>query len=134
MDARLLRDASWIRCPDCQEFVETPGEDQIRTPFFVATCSHCGLEFDWRLSWGKDFIRDAVFRWEEYLAPSEAWDHDHCVFCTQRFMEVDCPGIERFGYVTDTEVEEWWVCRRCFDDLREEFGWHVEPPVQEEIA
>jgi hypothetical protein len=49
-------------------------------------------------------------------------------------METDCPGIERFGYVTNTAVEEWWVCRDCFDDFHEEFGWTVEPPEQTENA
>jgi hypothetical protein len=123
-----MRDISWVSCPDCQESVQTPSEEQIRTPLFVATCPHCGLVFDWRLSWGQDFLRGAVFRWEEYLAPSEVWDHDHCAFCWQKFMEVDHPSIQRFGFVTATDVQEWWVCRDCFEDFREQFGWQVEPP------
>jgi hypothetical protein len=45
-----MRDDTWVRCPNCQEFVKTPGEDQISTPLFVATCPHCALEFDWRLA------------------------------------------------------------------------------------
>jgi hypothetical protein len=77
--------------------VKTPGEDDIGTPVFVATCPHCGLEFDWRASWGKDYFRGAVLNWDEYVAPSVAWDHDHCVLCFQKFMELDHPEIERFG-------------------------------------
>jgi hypothetical protein len=117
-----MRDDSWVRCPECQEFVQTPGEDRIRNPLFAAICPGCGLEFDWRVS-GNDFLRGALFRWEEYVAPSEEWDHDHCAFCLQKFMQIDRPGIERFAYVTYTDVEEWWVCRACFEDFREEFGW-----------
>src|SRR5262245_40021772 len=96
-----MRDSGWVRCPDCEEFVPTPGESDGGAPLFAATCPHCGLEFDWRLSWGKEGrLRGAVFAWEEYSAPSEAWDHDHCAFCWQKFMEEDHPGVERFGYVT----------------------------------
>src|SRR4051812_31183444 len=76
MDADLMCDNVWIRCPDCREFVKTPGEDQISTLLFAATCSHCGLEFDWRSTHCENFLRGAVFRWEEYLAPSQVWDHD----------------------------------------------------------
>jgi hypothetical protein len=43
-------------------------------------------------------------------------------------MEVDHPSIQRFGFVTATDVQEWWVCRDCFEDFREQFGWQVEPP------
>ncbi|MCI0376788.1 MAG: hypothetical protein L0215_04210 [Gemmataceae bacterium] len=121
-----MRNLGWVCCPVCNEVVQKPGEDQIRTPFFVATCTHCGLVFDWRLSGGMDFLRGAVFRWEEYVAPSEVWDHDHCAFCGQKFMEVDDPGIHRFGYVCYSQVQEWWVCRDCFEDFREELDLRVE--------
>lgn len=123
-----MRDGGWVRCPDCKEFVEIPGEDQISTPLFVATCPHCGLEFDWRLSDGKDFLRGATLAWQEYIAPSEVWDHDHCALCWQKFMEDDLPGVEQAGYAAYTTGEVWWICQRCFDDLGEEMGWQVEPP------
>jgi hypothetical protein len=130
MDARLMRNTTWVRCPDCEEFVQVPGEDQISTPLFVASCPHCGLEFDWRLSYGEDFLRGATLAWEEYLAPSETWDHDHCAMCWQKFMEVDWPGVEHAGYVAYTPGEVWWICQRCFEDLHEEMGWQVEPPEE----
>src|SRR4051812_23605234 len=123
-----MRNESWVRGPDCAGCVKTPGEDEITTHLFVATCPHCGLVFDWRLKWGGVFLPDAVFRWEEYIAPSAWWDHDHCAMCWQTFMEVDHPDIQRFGYVTNKNRQEWWVCRNCFEDFREESGWQVEPP------
>lgn len=107
---------------------EDPGEDEISTPLFVASCPHCGLEFDSRLYWGRAFLPGAVFQWEEYFAPSEVWDHDHCGLCGQKFMELDHPDIERCGYVTNANGQEWWVCDNCFEDFHEEYGWQVEPP------
>jgi len=110
-----------------------PGEEQISTPLFVATCQSCGLQFDWRLS-NKDFLHETTFHWEEYMAPSETWDHDHCAMCWQTFMEAELPGVQQAGYVGYTEEEVWWICQQCFEDLREEMGWQVEiqeePPTQ----
>jgi hypothetical protein len=122
-----MRNEGGVRCPACEEFVRVPGEDDIKTPLFVATCSHCGLEFDWRLSYGNDFLRGATLAWEEYLAPSETWNYDQCVMCWQKFMEDDLPGVEHAGYVAYTPNQVWWICQRCFEDLHEEMGWQIEP-------
>jgi hypothetical protein len=119
-----MRNDLWLRCPNCDEFVVAPGENQISTPLFVATCPHCGLEFDWRLS-NKDFLRGAMLHWEEYWAPSEIWDHDHCAMCWQTFMEEDYPDVEHAGYVTYTPEEKWWICQRCFEELGEEMDWQL---------
>jgi hypothetical protein len=124
-----MRDRGWVRCPDCGEAVEVPGEDQISKPLFVAMCQCCGLEFDWRLS-NQDFLREATLHWGEYLAPSESWNHDHCAMCWQKFMEADLPGVQHAGYVTYTEDDVWWICTQCVEDLREEMGWRIE--IQDE--
>lgn len=121
-----MRDPIWLLCPACGESVEAPGEEQIRTPYFVASCPHCGLEFDWRLA-DREFLRGAKLHEEEYLAPSEGWDHDHCAMCWQKFMEEEQPGVEQVGYVTYTDGEKWWICRRCFEELGEEMEWREEP-------
>ncbi|MDG3002335.1 hypothetical protein [Paludisphaera mucosa] len=130
-----MRNKGWVHCPDCDAWVATPGEDQIATPLFVATCHHCGSEFDWRSfkwDWSRRFLVGACFRWEEYVAPREdptyIWSHEHCAMCRQTFMELDHPSIQRFGYVANANGQEWWVCRTCFDDFQEEFNWRVEPP------
>jgi hypothetical protein len=123
-----MRDAGWVRCPECDTIVETPGEERISAPLFVATCPDCGLEFDWRLSYGKDHLRGATLHWEQYLAPSETWDHDHCAMCWQKFMEDELPGVERTGYVTYTPTQACWICPQCFEDLHEEMGWQISPP------
>ena len=76
----------------------------------------------------RSFLRGATLCWQEYIAPSATWEHDHCEFCFQTFMEVDHPDVERAGYVTYTPGGAWWICRNCYEDLHEEFGWQVEPP------
>ena len=124
-----MRRAGGVRCPQCQGVVEIPGEGRISTPLFVATCTHCGLEFDWRLSYGKDFLRGAALAWQGYLAPGEGvWSYDLCSLCWQTFMEEPSPGVEQAGYVTFEYDQAWWVCRHCFEDFREEMGWVLEPP------
>jgi hypothetical protein len=105
-----------------------PGEDRLSAPLFVAACPNCGLELDWRLRSGMDFLRGAILHWEPYLALDGAWDHDHCALCWQKFMEEDLPGVEQAGYVTCTTAQAWWICPQCFEDLREEMNWQVEPP------
>jgi hypothetical protein len=120
-----MRNDRWIRCPDCGECVKTPDENQLSTPYFVATCAGCGLEFDWRLA-QHDFLRGATVSWESYIPRSEVWDHEHCSFCRQTFMEVAAPNVHTEGYVTFLFDDEWWICEGCFEDFREEFGWRVE--------
>lgn len=94
----------------------------------MATCQNCGLEFDWRLSYGSDFLRGAKLRWERYQAPDDVWDHDHCALCWQKFTEDDSPGVEHAGFVTYIPDVLCWICRRCFDDLHEEMEWQIESP------
>ena len=38
-------------------------------------------------------------------------------------MRRELPGVKQAGYVSYTAGEAWWVCRQCFEDLREEMGW-----------
>jgi hypothetical protein len=58
------------------------------------------------------------------------WDHDHCDFCWATFMASeaarDDPEILGAGYtVAGPERSTFWICRTCFDDFRERFGWSV---------
>jgi hypothetical protein len=123
-----MRYEAWLRCPECEGVVRIPGEDQISTPLFVAQCRNCGLAFDWRMSWGSDFLRGSMFVWQEYLAPGEGvWNHDHCACCLLKFLEDPAPGSEQAGYVAYFKDEIWWICQGCFEDFHEEMGWVVEP-------
>ena len=132
-----MRSDAWLRCPACDGVVKVPNEDQISIPLFVASCSHCGLEFDWRLTRSKDHLRGAVLYREtffraDYSAPNTIWDHEHCAMCWLTFMEEDLPAVERAGFVVYQFGQEWWICRDCFDCLAEEMDWSIdtseEPP------
>src|SRR5262249_10243068 len=120
-------ETSWIRCPKCDTVMSMAFEKEAKASSFVVICPNCNNGFDWRLRFGGDFLRGATFRWQEYRAPSEVWDHDHCVLCLQTLTEIDLPGIERAGYVTTTSKEDWWVCRRCFEELGRGLGWIIAP-------
>ena len=111
----------WTPCPACGEYVETLGPDQPSTPVYGAHCLHCGHKFDWRVA-HKDLLRGVVLREALFKGPS---DHEHCTLCWRKFMDADIPGVEWAGYVYDELPEDWWVCRACFEEFRERFGWRV---------
>jgi hypothetical protein len=70
-----------------------------------------------------------------YQSPRPGWDHDHCSFCSVKFMAaVDAAqmageDVRTEGYTTTQEFERGadyeWVCFDCFADFSEEFGWVV---------
>ncbi|MBX9791892.1 MAG: hypothetical protein K2Y37_23460 [Pirellulales bacterium] len=79
---------------------------------------------DWRLKIepsDKPWIKGAVLRWRTYFAPSARWDHDHCVFCWDKFSET-IPDALRAGYATEDDRPRHWICDECFEGFRERFG------------
>lgn len=80
---------------------------------------------DWRLSGHVDHLMGAKLRWSIYRKPRPAWDHDHCVFCTQKIMEEPHPRAIQAAYVAVATSD--WVCPDCFTDFRERFRWEVLP-------
>src|SRR5262245_56494921 len=92
-----MRDTGWVRCPNCDEFVQTPDEDQIAIPLFFATCRHCGFEFDWRLT-NQEHLRGALLHWEEYINPSELWwDHEHARCVGRSSWSRSCQVSSKLG-------------------------------------
>jgi hypothetical protein len=77
---------------------------------------------DWRLQGQEKYLLGATLRWQRYHAPRTDWDHDHCEFCWRAFSERG--GDRNEGYVTADNYR--WICRECFDDFKEQFGWKVE--------
>jgi hypothetical protein len=87
------------------------------------------------------------FQPRRYEAPTEEWDHDHCVGCWATFSELDRPDFLHEGYFTsvpDTESPEpkfdgmrcipeptasgfayRWVCRECFNEFRDVLGFRA---------
>jgi hypothetical protein len=62
-----------------------------------------------------------------YTKWSESWDHDHCAACFAKFAEYEGRDIQHEGYATCEDYVKGaryeWVCRRCFEELREEMHW-----------
>ena len=76
---------------------------------------------DWRLQGQERYLANAALRHERYHAPSAAWDHDHCEFCSRKFSEAS--GDLNAGYVT--QDGQHWICETCFHDFRAAFHWQV---------
>jgi hypothetical protein len=84
------------------------------------------LQKDWRVDNCK-LLRSERLRRKKYRAPSEEWDHDHCMACWAKFAESEGPEILNEGYATVAD-SQWgldyhWVCLQCFADLHELMEW-----------
>jgi len=83
-------------------------------------------EDDWRLTNVRD-LRGASFRWKEWHQPSPVWDHDHCVGCWAKFSHQISDALKE-GYAITAETsgngeDYYWLCRSCFEDLKESLEW-----------
>jgi len=68
------------------------------------------------------------FMHRRYEQISEDWTHDHCEFCSAVFSEKVRPEYLNEGWATPYQDQEdvfRWVCPKCFEDFKEEFGWVV---------
>jgi hypothetical protein len=82
--------------------------------------------FQWRLDFAQR-LKGITLRYQRYKRWSEEWDHDHCAACWAKFAEFD--GCQHAGYATCEDYNFGacydWVCRNCFDELKEFMGWKV---------
>lgn len=78
---------------------------------------------DWRLQGQEQVLKGKTFYWRQYKAYNDKWEHDHCAFCFEKFNESDSPDALHEGYITEDNYH--WVCRECFGDFRNLFGWKV---------
>jgi hypothetical protein len=80
----------------------------------------------WRIDNAKH-LKGVRLQFRRYRRWSESWDHDHCSGCWAKFAEFDGPGIQHEGYATGDDyhlgAEYEWVCRECFEDLRNDLDW-----------
>jgi hypothetical protein len=81
---------------------------------------------DWRLNGQEEYLFGVVLIRRGYRrnASNPEWDHDHCEFCSAKFMAEDVPDVLHEGYSTEDEYR--WVCNDCFCAFRERFQWVVE--------
>lgn len=76
---------------------------------------------DWRRQGQEIYLKGIKLVWKRYSRYRDGWDHDHCEFCGAKFTESGGPGVLTEGYASDDNYR--WVCNRCYEDFREEFGW-----------
>ena len=101
---------------------------------------------DWRLTTQEQYLKGASFVRKPYSAWSESWDHDHCEFCSAKFVEAGSPaarpdaamhdstlhseGYAAIGTGPDGQNDYHWVCEVCFEDFRERFAWVIALPAE----
>jgi hypothetical protein len=93
-------------------------------------------------------LKGSTFRLRRYEAPTEDWDHDHCVGCWVTFAEFDGSDVQYEGYFTTVPAQQSpepqitglaciqeptlgglafrWVCLQCFEQFREVLGFTVD--------
>jgi hypothetical protein len=97
-------------------------------------------EDDWRLRGQDAYLAAATLVRKRYYAPySDRWEHDHCEFCSVKFMaaaaersaEAGGETVLAEGYTTTAEhpkgADYYWICEPCFNDFKDRFEWDVAP-------
>jgi hypothetical protein len=96
---------------------------------------------DWRRMGQEDQLRGAHLTWKRYQALRVDWEHEHCVFCTRKFLDEHYSdwAAEQLrerpdqdlsaGYTTPEQdghkAGDVWICADCFEDFRDELAWVV---------
>lgn len=80
-------------------------------------------EDDWRLTNQENYLKGKSLKLKIYTKSSEEWDHDHCEFCLEKFMEPSNTGTQHQGYTTEDNY--YWICTTCYEDFKEKFNWQV---------
>lgn len=75
-------------------------------------------EKDWRIRDQMDFLYGVELLHRSYSTQKENWDHDHCIFCWEKFQ-----SNNQMGYCTKDLY--YWVCEECFSDFKEMFNWKL---------
>jgi hypothetical protein len=95
---------------------------------------------DWRRGGQEKYLLGATLTWRRYQALRKTWEHEHCEFCWAKFLDANFSRAAAEALAADPELlaegyteapggslppGEHWICRPCFEDFREEFGWTV---------
>jgi hypothetical protein len=79
---------------------------------------------DWRFTDQERYLKGVPLLWRSYRPASEGNDHDHYEFCWTKFMAGGVHDTLSEGYSTLDGYR--WVCKACFDDFVDLFGWQVD--------
>ncbi len=77
---------------------------------------------DWRLQGQEQYLKGVELVLIQYSPSSPGNDHDHCEFCSEKFM-VNKPNCLTTGYTTKDRY--YWVCSSCYEDFRGLFKWQL---------
>jgi hypothetical protein len=77
---------------------------------------------DWRLTNQACYLRGVTLVWRSYSPGNPENDHDHCQFCSDKFMVSES---ETFHEGWSTEDGHRWICATCCDDFQELFRWNL---------
>jgi hypothetical protein len=80
---------------------------------------------DWRLQGQERVLKGRTLHFSRYTTPRADWDHDHCAFCSTKFMVAVPPGDVSVGYTTDDRY--YWICSACYEDFADLFEWRLAP-------
>ena len=72
------------------------------------------MDNDWRITNQKQYLLHAKIKLQKFIS-TKKWDHAHCVFCWEKFLDGDS------GYATQDGKS--WVCKKCYLDFKEDFFW-----------
>jgi hypothetical protein len=80
---------------------------------------------DWRLTNQEKYLKGATLYFRSYDPANPTNDHDHCEFCSVKFMTAPSPGALTSGYTTADKYR--WICGDCYGHFRDLFQWQVAP-------
>lgn len=78
---------------------------------------------DWRLTNQEQYLKGVTLTWRSYAPTGTGNDHDHCEFCTAKFMMGEPQDALTEGYATTDGYR--WICKSCFNDFLDLFKWQV---------
>ena len=82
---------------------------------------------DWRIMSQDSYIHGRSFKKNVYHAYRPGWDHDHCIYCTEKFAEEKLSsGSIQEGY--STIDEGLWVCPQCYEDFKNYYDMFLMDP------
>ena len=78
---------------------------------------------DWRLTNQESYLKGATLERRQYAPVSKENDHDHCEFCSAKFMVGAIPETLQEGYAPPDGYR--CICATCFTDFEDLFDWCV---------
>jgi hypothetical protein len=84
---------------------------------------------DWRLTNQGKYLKGVTLSLRKFHIRKERpdWDHEHCEFCWAKIVEIrDEHDANLLTQAYATSDGAHWICPRCFDDFRRQFGWLID--------